>query len=89
MAFPLLEVNSRGILHRDFRPDNMLFYNSDGIEYIILSDFGISKYSKSTQKINTGKNGYTGNFHFVSPERFDCNSESEKEDAWALGATLF
>jgi serine/threonine protein kinase len=44
IAFSLLEVNSRGIFHRDLRPDNMLISISDGIEYIMLTDFGISKY---------------------------------------------
>jgi serine/threonine protein kinase len=44
IAFSLLEVNSRGIFHRDLKPDNMLLSISDGIEYIMLTDFGTSKY---------------------------------------------
>jgi serine/threonine protein kinase len=44
IAFSLLEVNSRGIFHRDMKPDNMLISIRDGIEYIMLTDFGTSKY---------------------------------------------
>ena len=44
IAFSLLEVNSRGIFHRDLKPDNMLLQIRDGIEYIMLTDFGTSKY---------------------------------------------
>ena len=44
VAFSLLEVNSRGIFHRDLKPDNMLLSIRDGIEYIMLTDFGTSKY---------------------------------------------
>jgi serine/threonine protein kinase len=44
IAFSLLEVNSRGIFHRDLKPDNMLLTIRDGIEYIMLTDFGTSKY---------------------------------------------
>ena len=50
IAFSLLEVNSRGIYHRDLKPYNMLILNNDGIEYITLTDFGTSKYSLSTEK---------------------------------------
>jgi serine/threonine protein kinase len=44
IAFSLLELNSRGIFHRDLKPDNMLLSIKDGIEYIMLTDFGASKY---------------------------------------------
>jgi serine/threonine protein kinase len=44
IAFSLLEVNSKGIFHRDLKPDNMLLSIRDGIEYLMITDFGTSKY---------------------------------------------
>jgi serine/threonine protein kinase len=60
IAFSLLEVNSRGIFHRDLKPDNMLLSNCGGIDYIKLTDFGASKYSLSTEKHDTEKGEFSG-----------------------------
>ena len=88
LAFSLLEIESRGINHRDFRPDNMLIFNKNDIDYIVVSDFGISTYSQSTKKIIPDYNSIVGCYSFISPERF-ADEEGEKEDVWELGATLY
>jgi len=60
IAFSLLEVNCRGIFHRDLKPENMLLSNRDGIDYIMLTDFGTSKYSLSTIKQDTELGEFSG-----------------------------
>jgi serine/threonine protein kinase len=48
IAFGLLEINSRGVQHRDMKPKNILLQRNDNVDYLMLTDFGNSKYSLAT-----------------------------------------
>ena len=67
----------------------MLFQTRDGIDYIVLTDFGTSKYSLSTEKYDTDQGLFSGTVQFNSPERFKGEMNKEKEDVWALGVSLY
>ena len=84
----LKSVHSRGLLHLDIKPANILF---DERGRAVLIDFGVSKYVDSQQDSSTTSSliGYSRGFAPLEQVNSTITSLSAASDIYALGATLY
>ncbi|MDT7542293.1 MAG: eukaryotic-like serine/threonine-protein kinase [Acidobacteriota bacterium] len=79
------EGNShRGIIHRDFKPANLLVTRQDRIK---ITDFGIVKLvgADTTDTFGTGY----GSPRYVSPEQAEGSPVDQRSDIYSLGVILY
>lgn len=78
-------AHSRGVVHRDLKPGNILF---DETGNAFLSDFGIVKLAQSTATL-TGES-IVGTPAYMSPEQVHGDKEIDgRSDIYTLGVILF
>lgn len=97
----LHHVHSRGLIHRDMKPDN-IFLTKDGI--IKIGDFGLAKQIQeitlgvsteglsSSSGLSQSSSTHTagiGTRSYVSPEQYEGRWYNEKADIYSLGIILF
>jgi serine/threonine protein kinase len=79
MASALLYLREQGVIHRDVKPENILFCN----DYAKLGDFGIAKFAENTRhEQGTGTPNYMAYESFIGEYTFAT-------DMYALGVTLY
>lgn len=80
-ALGLQSIHSRGMLHRDIKPDNILL---DGFFHAKIADFGLV-----TDKLRDGYGPGGGYADHLAPEYWKDGYSSIRTDIWAFGITLY
>jgi serine/threonine-protein kinase len=84
VAAALDYAHRRGVVHRDVKPDNILF-DEDG--HALVTDFGIATARFHGRLTNTGR--AMGTPHYMSPEQAMGRMVDGRSDVYALGVMLY
>ena len=83
-AMALDYAHRRGIVHRDVKPDNILF-DEDG--HALLTDFGIAEARSQGRLTASGR--AMGTPHYMSPEQAMGKLVDGRSDVYSLGIVMY
>lgn len=87
IASLLVEMSSRGMVHRDIKPGNILF-SGDGVPK--LSDLGIVRFHGPEGEIRRSDARMMGTPAYMAPEQMlDSGSVDVRADIYSLGVVFF
>ena len=79
----LSHAHSRGIVHRDIKPQNIMVLRDGSVK---VADFGIACLENSTQTLTQEA---LGSVHYISPEQARGDRTDARSDIYSAGVVLY
>ena len=73
----LQHAHSKGIVHRDIKPQNIMLLSDGSIK---VTDFGIARFSSTNTNTMTDK--AIGSVHYISPEQVSADRIDQRSDIY-------
>lgn len=83
IAKALEHAHSRGIVHRDIKPHNIMILKDGSIK---VADFGIARIGSAQ---NTLTREALGSVHYISPEQAKGGHVDSRSDLYSLGVVMY
>ena len=83
IAKALDHAHSRGIVHRDIKPHNIMILKDGSIK---VADFGIARIGSAK---NTLTREALGSVHYISPEQAKGSRVDNRSDLYSLGVVMY
>jgi len=85
IAIALAFSHDQGIVHRDIKPDNILFYHG----HACLADFGVARVMEQIDVRLTAQGMIVGTPAYMSPEQLSDGGFDGRSDVYSLACVLY
>ena len=83
IAKALEHAHSRGVVHRDIKPHNVMVLKNGSVK---VADFGIAQVTANTCTLTTEA---LGSVHYISPEQAKGGRVDNRSDLYSLGVVMY
>ncbi|ORX77741.1 Pkinase-domain-containing protein [Anaeromyces robustus] len=78
-------MHKKNIVHRDLKPENLLFKDKSEESPLMVTDFGLSKFTEASSLLNTS----CGTPGYVAPEIIARKGHGVAVDLWSIGVITY
>jgi tetratricopeptide (TPR) repeat protein len=89
MAAGLAAAHAAGVIHRDFKPSNVILAGAPGAVRAVVSDFGLAQGPAMGEAPIEASDAVLGTLDYMAPEQVEGGRVTSAADVYAFGVVLY